>query len=75
MTTAERISYQTGKNNKYSNFSYQPDNVIDKYIISLVETRDKMHYLLDKRKFEQEKQVIAKDIIKEIQKEFKKAFN
>lgn len=74
MTPIERYAYQTGKYDKFSQFTFQPENEIDRFVISLVETRDKRRLLLDERQLEQQKQAIAKDIVKEVQKEFQKAF-
>ena len=61
MTTIERYNLQTGKVNNGFSFG---DNAIDKYILTVVETKDQRRLLLDNKEFENIKAAAAEDLCK-----------
>lgn len=66
MTAIERYNLQTGKSN--NGFS-AADNALDKYILTMIETKDQRRLLLDSKEFENIKAVAAEDLSRYLKKQ------
>lgn len=61
MTAIERYKIQTGKANNGFSFG---DNALDRYILTVIETKDQRRLLLDSKEFENIKAAAAEDLCK-----------